>query len=557
MTQDPRPSRRDLGRGTLALLLGGAAAGSCARPGSAARRRSIPGGYVDDGVGVGHALRDGSLRAGSRAARERRRVVVVGGGVAGLSAAWRLARAGWEDVTVLELAREIGGTSRGGTFSAPGGPRVPHPFGAHYLPLPRHEQAAVRAFLEDAGIARGVDARGRVRVADELLVRDPVERVAGPGGFFQEGLWPGQGMSARDAAELERFEEIVLEHLAVDPADGKRLFQLPLAHSSAAARGLDGTSAAAWFDVRGFTSERLRWYLEYATRDDFGARLEDSSAWALMHYFTARADLGTGRSAPYLTWPEGNARLVRHLAEVAGVEIRTGEVAVAVAPEARGASVRTVAPGDGGRTTQWDADAVVLAVPQFVAARLLPDDPVREARRSFRYGPWLVVNLHLERPPEQRGFPRAWDSVLVGSESLGYVDAGHQLDRDDRRGTVWTWYLPVTDPDERAARAAMLSAPFEAVQRAVLDDLRRAHPDIDEVVVHMDAWRWGHAMVKPTPGFLWEADARVRAAAPLGDVHFAHSDLSGIALFEEAHWQGTRAAEDVLRRAGALDEVLA
>ncbi|MEL6716853.1 MAG: FAD-dependent oxidoreductase, partial [Planctomycetota bacterium] len=133
MTRGSRPSRRDVARGTLALLLGGGALGSCSRSGAAGARRSIPGGYVDDGVGVGHALRDGTLRSGSAEARERRRVVVVGGGVAGLSAAWRLARAGWEDVTVLELAREVGGTSRGGSNAAPGGPRVPHPFGAHYL----------------------------------------------------------------------------------------------------------------------------------------------------------------------------------------------------------------------------------------------------------------------------------------------------------------------------------------------------------------------------------------------------------------------------------------
>ena len=37
----------------------------------------------------------------------------------------------------------------------------------------------------------------------------------------------------------------------------------------------------------GFGSAFMRWYAEYATLDDFGAGLEDVSAWAGLHYFAA------------------------------------------------------------------------------------------------------------------------------------------------------------------------------------------------------------------------------------------------------------------------------
>ncbi len=56
--------------------------------------------------------------------------------------------------------------------------------------------------------------------------------------------------------------------------------------------------------------------------------------------------------------------------------------------------------------------------------------------------------------------------------------------------------------------------------------------------------RWGHAMIRPKPGFVW-GDARRAAAEPFRGVHFAHSDLSGVALFEEAFHHGCRAAEEV------------
>jgi hypothetical protein len=52
-------------------------------------------------------------------------------------------------------------------------------------------------------------------------------------------------------------------------------------------------------------------------------------------------------------------------------------------------------------------------------------------------------------------------------------------------------------------------------------------------------------MVRPTVGFLG-ADARTDPQwAPRG-IHLAHSDLSGLSLFEEAQFRGVAAADAVL-----------
>jgi len=55
---------------------------------------------------------------------------------------------------------------------------------------------------------------------------------------------------------------------------------------------------------------------------------------------------------------------------------------------------------------------------------------------------------------------------------------------------------------------------------------------------------WGHAMVRPLPGVLWSG-ARELAARPLDRIHFAHCDLSGIAIFEEAWYHGLQAARAI------------
>jgi hypothetical protein len=57
-------------------------------------------------------------------------------------------------------------------------------------------------------------------------------------------------------------------------------------------------------------------------------------------------------------------------------------------------------------------------------------------------------------------------------------------------------------------------------------------------------------MIRPRVGFQW-GGARAKAQEPFGPVHFAHTDLSGVALFEEAFDHGLRAAEEVLHARGA------
>jgi hypothetical protein len=52
-------------------------------------------------------------------------------------------------------------------------------------------------------------------------------------------------------------------------------------------------------------------------------------------------------------------------------------------------------------------------------------------------------------------------------------------------------------------------------------------------------------MISPRPKFLWGGE-REKAMKPYRNIHFAHTDLSGVALFEEAFYHGLRAAREVL-----------
>jgi hypothetical protein len=510
--------------------------------GPAACRRREPGRTIEGSiVGADHARGHRLLQqmAGTPTRREQVHTVVVGGGMAGLSTAWALERAGLRDFLVLELEDEAGGTSRGGRNAVSA-----YPLGAHYVPVPVGDNPPLVALLDEVGAVASRDPGGRPVWAEHVLCRDPEERVFFRGSWY-EGLYPRAGASPEDLRQLGVLEQEMKRWSAWQDAQGRKAFTLPRALGSAdeAVRSLDGMSMADWLDARGLTSERLRWLVEYGCRDDFGATLRQTSAWAGVHYFASR--LGAdGESAPVLTWPEGNAHLVHHLAAVCGPRLRTGALASHVAPGPDRVTVRYLDVRTG-ETVEVVAEHGVLALPRFVAARVV--EPWKASPPAFLrdtvYGAWVVANLTLRDRPRSRGFEMAWDSVVYGAEGLGYVCATHQSGRD-RGATVLTCYQALLHDDPARSRRELLDSGWNGWVERVLADLRPAHPDLRGLVDRADVVLWGHAMVRPGPGFAW-SPSLAAGATSLGRLRFAHTDLSGMALVEEAlHW-GVRAAADI------------
>ena len=199
-----------------------------------------------------------------------------------------------------------------------------------------------------------------------------------------------------------------------------------------------------------------------------------------------------------------------------------------------------------GRTVRTSAGAAILAMPHFLARRVAPERV--QGGEGISYAPWLVANITVDRLPRGRGAPLAWDNVSATGESLGYVVATHQGAAARTAGSVLTWYMPLSKLPPGEARRQLLDRPEAEWRRVVLDDLLAMNPDLEGAVRRIDLWRWGHAMARPMPGTIW--GEAVRAAEIDPPLFLAHSDLSGVSLFEEAHYHGTRAAEAAMQRLG-------
>jgi phytoene dehydrogenase-like protein len=536
-------NRRDF----LTALLGAPAALAACKKGPTEPR--FPGKLLGQSADRGHRVRDGLLRSPEPTTFEKVGVIIVGGGASGLSAAWRLLRRGHDDLVVLELEDRAGGTSASGRNEV-----TAFPWGAHYVPAPLADSHALVEVLREMGVVLGIDADGHPEVGEEYLCRAPQERLFFAG-RWHEGLYPRYGATHDELRQLREFEAEVAHWVGFRDARGRRAFAIPSPEGGGAPEldALDRISMAELLRQRGWTSRRLRWWIEYACRDDYGTTLETTSAYAGLFYFSARVDRPGDKAAEFISWPEGNGRLITHLAGVAGPRIRGGIAVTDVRPVEGGVEVRAF---DVVKNVPvgFRAEHAVVALPRYLLKHVIA--PYRDAPpahlSAFSYSPWMVANLTLRARPKEKGFPLAWDNVLYDSKSLGYVVATHQLGKD--HGTsVWTYYLPLLDGTPAEGRARLLSATWREWADVVLADLERAHPTLADHIESLDVWRWGHAMVRPLPGLL-RGDAIRAARAPLGRIHFANTDLSGMALFEEAQHWGVTAAEAILaaRRAPSV-----
>ena len=489
----------------------------------------------------GHRLRSTSPLP-APAVQRKADVLIVGAGIAGLAAARAFTRAGIADVQLLELEDQPGGNSRGHQLAG-----MACPLGAHYLPVPSSgpELREVTEWLYEIGLLKSELGR---TVADERhLCHSPQERLFFDG-EWAEGLLPPAEPGSEAARQIQRFAAAIKR--LQSGSNAAHAYCVP-AHRgpwSAAHESLNRVTFSNWLDAQGLTDAQLRWYLDYCCRDDYGAGSDTVSAWAGVHYFASRHGFhapgdGDTEREPVFTWPEGNAWLAQRLARPFADRLHAARTVLRVT-ESRHAVQVLAWDERAAQIEAWTARQVVLAVPLFIAHRLLESPPtaLQQAAALLTSAPWLVANLHLATPLLARtGAPPSWDNVVYGSAGLGYVDALHQSLRPHTGATVLTAYHALP----RSERAALLASDPATWAERVLRDIEPAHPDIRRRVQRIDLMRWGHAMAIPAPGVQRHpALAALRAAR--GRVRFAHADLAGYSVFEEAFTAGCEVAEGAL-----------
>lgn len=532
-------SRRDFVKQSLltmsALGLVPALATACAG------KKNYKGGFVNDNAKTGHLLRDNKPATPVKTVYHE--TIIVGGGISGLSAANYL-RQHNASFILLELADVAGGNSVSGknTVSA-------YPWAAHYLPIVNNTNTELISFLHKHNIITDFDANGLPVYNEYYLCFDPEDRLF-INGHWQDGLIPNFGVPAHEQKEISRFFELVKDYKAKTGTDGKPAFEIPLQNSSADAafRDLDKISFSQFLNSHDYKSPHLLWYLNYCCKDDYGSDINNTSAYAGLHYFCARrASASNAHHSAVITWPEGNAFLANLLMAPVKDAIHTNHLVSSV--ELKNNKVHIICHNmTTNECVAYVCDKAILATPQYINHRILQGNiaPGRNHKELFEYSPWIVANITLKDLPQYDGEPLSWDNVIYGSESLGYVNACHQHLNRYQKDLVITYYKPYPSEHTSEQRKTLRERSYEGICEEIISDLNYAHQDLESYILSIDIKLIGHGMIKPKPDFIFNSALQNYREPVNGRLFFAHTDLSGISIFEEAYFQGTQAGKHVL-----------
>ena len=321
------------------------------------------------------------------------RVVVVGAGLAGLTAATVLAQAGC-DVKVLEARNRTGGRVHGRTV----GRDVTVDAGAAYLGT-RHTELI--ASLDGCGLSTAstyVSGRSTFLLAEHPTTNEyripPLNPVA-LGSLFdrledlitqvhQDGPWMGASAKALDLMTVAQWMDDELSH-----PDVKTFFPLFLGEIMAADPRLTSLLHMAFYLRSGGG-------LQYLNAFEGGAQ-----QW--------RVDGGAHRLTDALT-------------ERLGERVRLGHEVTMIEQCANGAVIHSVLPSDG-RRHHHHADRVVVAVPPRTAQRIeyRPDLPAPRATAATGRGCALKVHLIYPEPIWRENGLSGW-SVSSHGPLLSTVD---------------------------------------------------------------------------------------------------------------------------------------
>jgi monoamine oxidase len=467
-------TRRDF----LKFAVSGSIAAGCPIDLSLLAQANPPKAEVDgDHFTICHQVRDGKTFA-PQPVTKRYEVVIVGGGVSGLSAAYFL-----RDREFLLLEKE------------------PHWGGNAY-----------REDYQGQGFATGsaFDEQGTVsqQLAQEIgLTLLPIN-FPDPSIINQKWIpdfWrAGLEQLPYPASVQESFKKFRREFLKLDPEKD--------------AEHLDAQSFADY--LKDYAPELKQWWDGYGA-SNWGAASEDTSLLVAVTDFAYQNQAEDTR----VTLPGGNGAFSAKLAATLQLKHTEQMIAdatiVSVTPQK---SEVQITFSSAGKLQTVAAKHVVMATPKFITARLvagLPDDQ-HEAMLSYRYCPYPVINMIFDQPI----YNRAYDTWCPGNCFSDFIVADWVLQKQPgykQKNNILTFYTPLTE----AQRSTLLDlGSCQRLAARVLTDFQALQPEFksaEPLEVHF--YRRGHPMFLPAPGTFTKVIPV--ANQPFDRIFFANTDSVG------------------------------
>ena len=441
---------------------------------------------------------------------KRREVVIIGGGMAGLAAAWALRN---RDVIVLEAEDRVGGR----LYSLRRDP--------YWLNLGAGvfsgEESPVRALIREAGLETREIPGTMMGLAlnQTILSSGPVE------------LYPLR-LPLGLAARLSFLHAGVRLRLAT--ARYNRLDVLQPGETAAAAeeRLFKFEGDRSFKEFLGPLHPEVEAIFRCTAANRIGAELEDLSATAGIETFAYQAAGKASRLSHNLLG--GSAGLPEALAEQMDGRLCTGTIVSRVELDAAGVAITYTRHGKQHRLL---ADAAIVATPADIARRIIHDLPneLAQALGAVRYGSAVLL------------------AVLTGEEAAMPYDKIYALHTPKRRVTILINVAStLRQGGPRTPGGSLLlyaggnlareifGEPDSVIERLFLDELFSLYPETKNIIRETVVKRWERIVPYSYPG---RYKLQPELNRSLGRILLAGDYLGSWANMEVAVSSGQRAAE--------------
>jgi Flavin containing amine oxidoreductase len=424
-----------------------------------------------------HQIRDGH-RFDLPAATAKTGIAIVGGGVAGLSAAYFLRGKEW---LLLEKEDHFGGNAYQEEFDG-----QPFATGSAY------------AYHGDEGDL----------LASELGLKLPMVNMPDPtlvNGTYVPDTWK-TGITELPypkeiVASFLKFREDVLKMKIKERMT--ELDALPFSRFTAAY----APEVQQWWDIYG--------------PSNWGATTPDTSAYVGLYNAN---DLFTGGDGKRAILPGGLGCITHKLVETLQPKYKErmlGEATVVAAlPEKDSVNVTYLREG---KLTTVSAKVVLMCTPKHITSRIIPGLPAeqRTAMRRTRFAPYPVVNLIFDKPVYNRGY----DNWCPGNSFTDFIVADWTVRNDPgykQKNNILSCYTPLR---EEFRPTLLEEADCRTLAARVLADFQKILPEFNVDPVEVRIYRRGHPMFISAPGQYTKN--RVAAAQPMDRIYFGGNDSGG------------------------------
>ncbi len=467
---------------------------------------------------------------------EKRKVVVVGGGMSGLIAGWSL-----RDLNplILEQDPSFGGNSKGETYG-----NATYSIGAAYVTIP-DEGSEIEKFFKELGLM------------DELKHETSEETKFTYKKSLMGDFWKGvtDPKNAHEFIKVESELRRIYDEAYPD---------IPWTHESAISKeeylALDRMTFEEWLTKTfGKVHPHVLEYFQLYCWSSFNGSIEELSALQVLNFVASEVD-------GVLSLPGGNAAITQRMFEkleetTTGNALRAQAFVLRVDKRSNGSVWVTYEDGLGVIKTV-EAEACIVASPKFVAKLIVPNLPADQVKLmdDLNFRGYIVANAIFNNPIKSSGFdvycfegqkPPAPMAMKQSNRAFSDVCFGTWAQDDQTSNGVLTVYKAL--PFDGARQFLFNPGAHDKHKRLIIEELKNFAKTVGvewSDLKGMRMTRWGHSLPVASKGLI-ESNYLENMSRSFGDkIFFANQDNWANPAFECSFAAATEAAQSVRKIVG-------